>query len=110
MSNTTFAADDLITDEIGNTPAEVFVYLGSVDSAGADVAVDFGGGTILICKLAGDGSGNYVVLKEITSIAEQDEKGSRFILPPKQQVAVILAGSTNPDLYAEIQVAPRRNP
>ena len=89
---------------------EITVSIGQVDGTGADVANNFGGGTVLICKTSSDGSSNLTPIKSVTSITDKDDKSSRFILPLGTDVDIILMGSTSPNLYVEVNQAPRRNP
>lgn len=110
MSNKTFDANGILSGFNTEQNSETFVYLGSVNDAGADISADLGGGTITIAKKAGDDSGNNTPLKTITSLLSSDDKASRFILPPNQELVVILSGASSPDLYVELQSGPRRNP
>ena len=109
MSSVTLADNGSISEKLPSNESEAFVYVGLVDSAGADVAVDFGSGTVTIGKLADDGT-NVIPLKTFTDLSDKDNRGSRFILPPNQTVVAILSGATTPNLYIEMQVGPRRNP
>jgi hypothetical protein len=111
MSNKTFTANGILTGFTTEPNSETFVYIGTVTAAGVDASVNFDSGTITIAKLAANGSGEYVPLKTITSLADKDDKASRFILPPNQSLVAILSGAVgSPDLYVEFQSAPRSNP
>lgn len=111
MTTKTFSEDGILTGFTTERDSETFIYLGLVDTAGANVSVNLGGGTITIGKISAEvDNDNIIPLKTITTLDSKDDKASRFILPPNQELVVILAGSTSPNLYAEIQAAPRRNP
>lgn len=108
MSNSkTFSANGKLDDSFDlSAKRELFVFLGKVDGDGNDIAVNLGGGTLLICIEAEDGS-NFIVLKEITSLTDKDDKASRFILPPTAKAQCILKGATSPDLYVELLTGER---
>ncbi len=59
--------------------SELYVYVGKISDAGVDIAVNLGGGILIISQLSDDGI-NFIPLKRITSLTDDTDKASRFLL------------------------------